>query len=137
MLDLVLRGAFGDVQGRSDLPVGQSLLDQPGDFSLARAKWRRPGRQAGAQVLDSLGKRRHAEVLRVRRRRGQQGAGPVRVGPGAVPGQRRGQLHRRLQRETGRADLVTDLGGRLQAPSSAMPEASKPECIAIGHMTAA
>jgi len=47
VLDVVLRGAFGDVQGRGDLPVGQSLPDQPGDFPLARAERRQTGRQAG------------------------------------------------------------------------------------------
>lgn len=51
VLDVVLRGPFGDVERLGDLPVGQSLPDQPGDFPLTRAERLWPvGQQSGAAL---------------------------------------------------------------------------------------
>src|SRR5260370_28169097 len=67
VLDVVLRRAFGDVQGLADLFVGQPARDQLGDLELAGAQrraGRRYGREPGPQLLDPPGEREHAELLR-------------------------------------------------------------------------
>jgi hypothetical protein len=63
VLDVVLRGAFGDHEPFGDLPVGEALCDQLGDLSLARAQRREAlaVTEVGDECAGALDIGRHAE----------------------------------------------------------------------------
>src|SRR5215472_3249204 len=53
VLDVVFRGAFGDVEQVGDLAVGEAAADQFGDFALAPGEAAGPG-AAGPQGLGKV-----------------------------------------------------------------------------------
>src|SRR5215470_19716374 len=85
VLDMVLRGAFGDNQRRGDLPVGQTPADQLSHLGFARAevvagvaRWP----QALAQLADPPREGRHLQPRGGRRGLGKQAERGVKVGAG-------------------------------------------------------
>ena len=140
VLDVVLRGAFGEHQPLGDLPVRQAFGDQRGHLGLARAQAVRRSRRSAARqcggavayaVMPSDPTRRSASRA--------SGRGAITVAGRVARDQRRGEVELRLGDEPGRPGGLglPDRHGQVVDRGVQAPEgrgAARPSASSAGPM---